>query len=260
MREDRPSQILQLLFTRGYCSVQDIALAVGASLVTIRRDLIEMEASGQIRRTHGGARIADGAAPELAFAIRENRQIEQKRAIAELAYARLSPGTSVFFDAGTTVLQLARRLRMTPVPLLVFTNCLPVAQMLIDAHPVKVTLLGGALRRENASTVGPLAESMLERLWFAQVFLGAGAIAADGQISSTDEAEARLNSAMLSRAEEVVLCADATKFGRRLTYAVGRLAPPIRVISDAGLAADWDERLEALGVTLQRAPGLAGAA
>lgn len=258
MRDDRPSQILHLLFTRGHASVQDIAQAVGASLVTVRRDLIEMEAAGQIARTHGGARIADGPATELAFSFRENHQIDQKRAIAEAAYARLAPGASVFLDAGTTVLQLARRIRLNPLPLLVFTNCLPVAQVLIDVGPVKVTLLGGVLRAENASLVGPMAVAALESLWFSQLFLGAGAIDDAGTISSANDAEARLNQAMLSRADQVHVLADSSKFGHRLTYGVGQLAAPMAVISDAGLAAPWDNRLQKLGAALIRAPGTGG--
>jgi DeoR/GlpR family transcriptional regulator of sugar metabolism len=255
MRDDRPSLILQYLFAHGHSTVQDIADAVGASLVTVRRDLIEMEALGRIARTHGGARIAEGPVRELAFSLRESRQIEQKRAIAEAAYANLTPGASVFLDAGTTVLQLARRIRMAPLPLLVFTNCLPVAQLLIDLAPVKVTLLGGTLRPENASMVGPLAEAALERLWFSHLFLGAGAIGPEGMMSSADEAEARLNQAMLARAEAVTVLADVTKFGARLTYGVAPLAPPMALISDAGLGAEWDDRLQALGVRLIRAAG-----
>jgi DeoR family fructose operon transcriptional repressor len=253
MREDRSTQIRQYLFAHGHSTVQEIASAVGASLATIRRDLMEMEAEGQIARTHGGARIADGAGTELAFAVREKRQIEQKRAIAEAAYALLRPGSAIFLDAGTTVLQLARRIRLDPMPLQVFTNCLPVAQMLIDVRALRVTLLGGTLRSENASMVGPMAEAALDRLWVTQLFLGAGAIAGDGMIASVDEGEARLNACMIARAEEVLLLADSSKFGQWLTYGIGRLAPPMRVLTDASLPHGWDERLAGWGVPLQRA-------
>lgn len=113
------------------------------------------------------------------------------------------------------MLQLARRLRLNPLPLRVFTNCLPVAQVLMGAPEISVTLLGGSLRRENASMVGMLAEAALERLWFDQLFLGVGAIAADGTISSADEQEARINALMLNRTTAAVILTDADKFDRR---------------------------------------------
>jgi DeoR/GlpR family transcriptional regulator of sugar metabolism len=253
VKDDRATVIRQYLFANGHSAVQDIADAVGASLATVRRDLMELEADGAIERTHGGARIAGRVATELAFGLRESHQIAQKRAIADAAYDRLVPGTALFLDAGTTVLQLARRMRLDPMPLTVFTNCLPVAQILMDVAPIKVTLLGGSLRAENASMVGALAEDMLERLWFSQLFLGAGAIAEDGSVTSVDEQEARLNARMMERTDQVLVLADAGKFGQRLTYRVGRLRPPVEIITDSALGAEWTGRLAAFGVPVTRA-------
>jgi DeoR family fructose operon transcriptional repressor len=250
MKLDRATAIRQHLFARGHCSIADIAQAVGASEPTVRRDLLALEAVGQIVRTHGGAQIAESSGVEIAFEVRERINLPLKRAIGEAAYRLLRPDTSVFLDAGTTVLQLARRLRLNPLPLRVFTNCLPVAQVLMGAPQVTVTLLGGTMRRENASMVGMLAEAALERLWFDQLFLGAGAIAEDGSISGMDEQEARLNTLMLSRVRAPVVLTDADKFSHRLTYGVGRLTPGAQVVTDARLTPDWHHRLAELGVAL----------
>ncbi len=81
--------------------------------------------------------------------------------------------------------------------------------------------------------VGPLAEEALERLWFDQLFLGVGAIARGGEISSADEQEARLNGRMLRRTAPPIVLADADKFGVRLTYRVARLAAGMQVVTDA---------------------------
>ena len=249
MKSDRVTSIRRHLFTQGYSSVAEIAEAVGASEPTVRRDLIEMEAQGLVARSHGGARIAEGAG-EVAFETREQINLAAKRAIGEAAFQRLVPDTAVFLDAGTTVLQLARRLRLAPMPLKLFTNCLAVAQLLLPVPAVSVTLLGGTLRPQNASLVGPLAEEALGRLWFDQVFLGAGALSAEGEISSADGQEARLNAQMLGRGARVTVLADAAKFGTRLTWSVGRIGPGMTVISDGALSADWRARLGDWGAEL----------
>ncbi len=132
------------MFAKGFSSVGEIADAVGVSEPTVRRDLMELEATGVIVRSHGGARIAEGSGSEVAFEAREQINLPAKRAIGEAAYQMLRPDTAVFLDAGTTVLQLARRLRLNPMPLRVFTNCLPVAQVLMAVPGVSVTLLGGS--------------------------------------------------------------------------------------------------------------------
>ena len=250
MKLDRITAIRRHLFTKGFSSVGEIAEAVGVSEPTVRRDLMELEATGVIQRTHGGARIAENSGAEVAFEVREQIALVQKRAIGEAAYHMLRPGSAVFLDAGTTVLQLARRLRLNPVPLRVFTNCLAVAQMLMVVPEVQVTLLGGSLRAQNASMVGPLAEDALERLWFDQLFLGAGAVAASGEISSADEQEARLNGRMLTRTAAPVILADGSKFGGRLTYHVARIGAGMRVVTEDGLSADWQGRLAEFGCDL----------
>lgn len=251
MKIDRATAIRTHLFTKGFSSVGEIAGAVGVSEPTIRRDLLELEASGVITRSHGGARIAESAGAEVAFDAREQINLAPKRSIGEAAYQMLVPDSTVFLDAGTTALQLARRLRLNPVRLRVFTNCLAVAQILMPVSDLTVTLLGGLLRPQNASVVGLLAEEALEKLWFDQLFLGVGAIADTGEISSADDQEARLNWRMVARATEVVVLGDADKFGRRLTYRVGQLGLGMRVISDQRLSEGWRKRLFEWGCDLQ---------
>lgn len=132
MKYSRLAVILHYLFEKTSASIHEIAEAVGASLPTVRRDLLTLETEGVIRRTHGGARIADTAGIEAAFEVRKRAYIAAKRAIGFAAYTDLGPDMSVFLESGSTVLQVARRIRMNPLPLSVFTNCLAVAQVLTD--------------------------------------------------------------------------------------------------------------------------------
>jgi DeoR family fructose operon transcriptional repressor len=250
MQAERLTMIRQHLYAHGPATVQTLAEAVAASLATVRRDLRMLEREGVIERVHGGARIADGGVVEAAFAARENRRLEAKRTIAAAAFALLRPHSAVFLDAGTTVLQLARSLSLSPLPLTVFTNGLAVAQELLGVKPVRLVMLGGQIRGENASVVGPQAEAMLDRLSFDQLYLGVSAIGVDGMIHSFDPAEASVNSRMLARAAQCYVLADASKFGLRATYAVAPLRATTAVISDAALSAEWRARLSEGGVEL----------
>lgn len=250
MQTDRLGAIRHHLYTQGASSVQALADASGASMATVRRDLQVLEQQGVINRTHGGARIAHGADAELAFEVREKQNLASKRAIADAAYDMLEPHSSIFLDAGTTVLQLVRRLRMGPMPLTVFTNGLVVAQQLMTVPKLKITMIGGQLRVENASMVGPLAKAALDGLWFDQLFLGASAIGDDHRIYSIDVAEANLNADMQRRAAQTVVLADSSKFGRRATFLVSDLGAPVNLVTDEGLSADRRAALQDRGVTL----------
>ena len=251
MKADRGALIRQYLYATGPASVQAIAGAVGASLATVRRDLQVLETGGVILRDHGGARIAERAGVEVAFERREQLNLSAKRAIAAAAYALIMPDTTIFLDAGTTVHQLARRLRLNPIPLQVVSNCIPIAQELGAVAGVTVTLLGGRFRPENASMVGMLTERALEELWFDTLFLGVGAIADDGCIASLDADEAQANRRMLARTRRKVLMVDASKFGQHLTYRVAALATDMTIITDSTLTPAWRRRLQDLGCGLQ---------
>jgi len=247
VKVDRLDAIRSHLYANGFSTIQALADAIGASLATVRRDLQVLEREGAIDRVHGGARIAEGSSVELAFQERAKRHLSAKRAIATAAYDLLTPRTAIFLDAGTTVLQLARLIRLNPMPLRIFTNGLTVAQEFLNIPNLEVVLLGGQLRSENASLVGPQAEAMLESIWFDQLFLGASAISPDGAIYSVDSAEANLNKCMLTRSAHRFVLADSSKFGTMATYKVAPLSAA-KVITDAGLSAHWRGELVNLGV------------
>ncbi len=246
---ERLDAIRSHLYTNGFSSIQALADAIGASLATIRRDLKVLEREGAIDRTHGGARIAEGSSVEMAFQERAKQHLGAKRAIATAAFQQLRPHTTIFLDAGTTVQQLARLIRINPMPLRIFTNGLAVAQEFLNVPDLDVALIGGQLRSENASLVGPQAEAMLQSLWFDQLFMGVSAIGEDGVIYSVDSAEASLNKCMLERAGQRMILTDSSKFGTMATYRVSTLSR-MQIITDGDLQPNWRTMLADLHVEM----------
>lgn len=251
MLENRLAKIRQHLYANGPTSLQHLSQLTGASAATVRRDLIKLEEEGVVVRTYGGAALADEGVMETAFQARESQHLHAKRAIAEAAYKHLRPGSTVFLDAGTTVLQLARIMRLKPIPLTVITNGLAVAQEMLNLKDTRVTLLGGQLRPENLSSVGPFAERILEECWFDQLFLGASAIRLERGIFTLDASEATLNRKMLEHASLKILLADASKFGQTAPYFVAPIRAVDHVISDVRLKDPWARKLRDAGVHLE---------
>lgn len=248
MQSNRLTRIQHYLYTHGSTDIHALAQAMEISLPTVRRDLQRLEESGVVTRTHGGAMLAESTGTELAFSIREISGLMQKRTIANAAFTFLRPHSAVFLDAGTTVLQLAKRLQVTPLPLTLFTNSLAVAEVLFGVEPVQVFMLGGRLRHENKCVVGPLAEQAIEGLWFDQLYLGGSAVQPDNTVATPDGDEARLNASMLRRSTEHVLLVDGTKFGRHATYRVGALSEMSHIVTDQGLSETWRARLQQMDI------------
>ena len=253
MLDPRQKRIQQFLYTNGASSIQALINHTGSSPATVRRELARLEELGVVQRTHGGAVLTETRGLEAAFSLREHEQLEAKRAIARLAYEHLEPGSSVLMDAGTTVLQLARLIRLTPMRLTVITNGLALAQELAGVPDVEVITVGGRLRADNLSSVGPYAEAALMEFSCDQLFLGATAINREGVMQTLDAAEAAINRSMLERAEERVLLADSSKFGHRAPYRVAGIERVTSVITDSGLKPEWVGHLEQRDIGLERA-------
>lgn len=254
MAQDRSSAIRAFLFEHGQTSVLRLAQVIGTSVATLRRDLTELEQAGSIERLHGAARLANGTLHEVGFRAREAANLAAKRAIALAAFAMIRPDSTLMLDAGTTVLQLARQIRLTGLTVRVFTNSLAVAQELVDLPTVSLCVLGGRVRVENLSITGPLADAMLQGLWFDQLFLGTSAIADDGWITSHDADEARLNAGMMARSAQTMVLADHSKFGQRATFAVQRLTGDERLVTDQPLPAELARYAGEVGLAVTLAP------
>ncbi len=69
--EERRGQIMNLLRHQGRCLVAELARKLSVSEVTIRQDLDALAAEGLLRRTHGGALLAQPLRLERPFQVEE---------------------------------------------------------------------------------------------------------------------------------------------------------------------------------------------
>src|SRR5262245_33550066 len=125
--EERQKRIEEHLQKVEFASLDELAEKVGASVSTVRRDVTVLEASGSVKRTHGGARLLNLRSDEFTFANRDTHNLEAKEAIGRACAGLIRPNQTVIIDAGTTLYHVARHLEaMTPH---IITNSLPVANL-----------------------------------------------------------------------------------------------------------------------------------
>ena len=91
-------------------TVAALAREFGVSGMTVRRDLANLEARSEVRRTHGGAVLAERMILEFDYRERREANRAAKRAIAAAARRLVRPGQTLILDNGTTTLELAARL------------------------------------------------------------------------------------------------------------------------------------------------------
>src|SRR5262249_33936371 len=93
--EERRQRVLDLLSARGFVALAALAREVGVSDSTIRRDLEHWHQQGVVRRTHGGAIYVGDATALPPLEERSASELEEKRAVARAAVARIRDGDTV---------------------------------------------------------------------------------------------------------------------------------------------------------------------
>ena len=106
-QEERQQKIRDRLAAFGQVSVDRITEEFGVSRETIRRDLMEMEQAGKLRRVRGGA--VPVTREDTTYGIRTTQRVAEKRAIAHAAIGLLQSGMTIFMDAGSTSFVMAER-------------------------------------------------------------------------------------------------------------------------------------------------------
>ena len=92
----RHKEILKLLEENGTVSIKALTERLYVSEATVRRDLAELERTGSLRRTHGGAKTILETNKQIPLFIREELDAEAKSSICRSAAALVREGQTVF--------------------------------------------------------------------------------------------------------------------------------------------------------------------
>ena len=247
---ERQAEIARIVGERGRARVSELAGRFGVSAVTIRKDLALLEEAGRVVRTHGGAIAPAGGRRELSSEIRERLQRREKSRIGALAASFIGDGESIILDASTTALYVARELTLHEPwhGLTVITNSIPIASELAGHRGITVLMLGGRVRWEARSVVGPLGDGVLRRVNVQRAFVGAAGFTIEEGLTDAQEEEAQIKRAMVAAAREVYAVVDHTKWGRVASATFCRIDRLRAVITDDGAPPDMLARLRGLGV------------
>lgn len=239
---ERRQHILSLIEDHGRVLVGELSRSLGISQITIRKDLDYLQSKGLVHRTHGGAlRIQSSALFDPTLEEKQKQHSEEKQRIAVAAAKMVEEGQCVMLDSGTTTTAIAHELRKFS-QLTVITNAVNIAAQLASTD-LEVILIGGSLRKNSFSLVGPLAEDVLQEMHADVLFLGVDGFDAELGLTTPNFPESRVNRAMVKAARRVVAVCDSTKFKRR---SLSRIAPPSAihvVITDRNLPAETAESL-----------------
>ena len=251
--EARRDRLRELVQARGFASLGELAESLDVSESTIRRDLEQLEQSGDARRTHGGAFWTGKPDTLRIFETRRDDSWPAKAAIGEAAAAMVEDHDTILLDGGSTTYELARQL--VGRPLQVVTNSLPVAHLLSSSDTIDLVMIGGCVRGRTAVAIGPMADTLLQSINVGKAFLSVAGVNERGYFNS-DMMLVESEKAMLAAADQAIVVADSSKFGKVSLSRLCGLDEVRGVVTDGNIDFEWKSRLEAAGVELVLASGV----
>lgn len=246
LAEERHQRIIDLLSEHHSINIHMLREILAVSEATVRNDLRYLEEQNKLRRTHGGA-ISIARNPEIAYDQRAAVNTIPKQKIGRAASQIIRPGETVFLDAGSTVMELARQMPAS-FEFNVVTAALNTATV-AGIHPnVSVHLVGGMLRSSLQELVGPKAVEGIREIHAHKVFLGVSGVDLLKGLTENHIFSAEIKKAMVESSNEVIVLADSSKMGKVFFAELIPLSSVTTLITDKGIGDDYRSDLEKMGV------------
>jgi DeoR/GlpR family transcriptional regulator of sugar metabolism len=209
---------------------KDMAIELGVSEDSLRRDLRDLAAAGLCQRVYGGALLPSAAVVD--YPARQAVEPQSKRRVAEIAAALIRPGSTVILDGGTTTLAVVHALA-PDLAATVITHS-PTIAAALAAHPtVEIQLLGGRIFKHSVVACGAAAVEAAQAISADAFLLGVTGVHPDAGLTTGDADEAAMKRALARRAADTYVLASADKIGVASRYRVLPLAEVAGIVTDA---------------------------
>jgi len=226
----RQQEILEIAREQSRVTVDELVSRFDVTPQTIRKDLNELCDAKALSRVHGGAVLSSGVA-NVGYEQRRDIATDEKRLIGELCAAEIPNNASLFINIGTTTEAVARALTHHR-DLLVITNNLNVANILIQNSSCEVIIAGGVLRRSDGGVIGEVTADFISQFKVDYAVIGASAIDEDGALLDYDYREVRVAQAILKNARHTYLVADKMKLERTAPVRIAHISQITRFFTD----------------------------
>lgn len=237
-------------------SVDALVELTGASPITIRRDLADLEGQGVIKRFHGGATSVGQRGTRTPYALRSLEDSEQKEAFAAVAASLVEDQESVVLDGGTTVDAIARRLRGRPITVLCMA--LRAAVTLGEHQDTHVIVPGGLVSPDTLVSDCSRSIAALRDMRADVAFLGVAAASSAHGLTTAIWEDAQVKRAIIRSATRRILTATAQKLARTSSFRFADLEDIDDLITTEDIPEPLLDQFREAGVTVHTTKRLAG--
>lgn len=241
---ERRNIILDKLLEQKRVTIKELSELVKVSEATLRTDLTKMEEDGLLKRTHGGAILVEQSDNDTSFSSREQKNREEKSAIATEALSLLTNGQCIMLDASSTALELARLLNEENFRLTVVTSGIKTALELNNHPNITVILLGGIVKKGSYALEGTLGVNILNQIHIDIMFTSANGFSIESGLTDFSMYEVELKKSAVKASNKVVALLDHSKLKKNSIASFASTDEIDVIITDKDMPSDYANQLK----------------
>lgn len=202
---ERHQHILDALADESCLSLAALADRLRVSVMTIRRDVAALSASGALIAVRGGVK-------SIAAVARSRESVAESRSLLRAALSYLRESRVIFLDSGALCRQLAQQIPWT-AEMTAVTNDFLIAGDILNDTPAQLFFIGGELNRCDHSCHKSLALQSLGSLSFELLYLAPMSWSERG-VWHHDEHRQRWYHALTAASRRTILLADSRRYDK----------------------------------------------
>lgn len=246
--EQRQAEILEILNQSGKVEVTKLAAKCGVSLVTMRKDLSELEARGLLKREQGTAFLVEENDMRRRLAVNYAVKCKLARRAADL----VADGETVMIESGSCCILLAEELCRSKKHVTVITNSIFMAEYIGKDKNISLVLLGGDYQADSQAVVGPVARMGAAMFHVHRLFAGTDGYLQGSGFTGDNHLRAELIRSMAENAEQVVMLTESFKFSKQGIVPLFQPQEVDYLVTDSFMPENAEKELELQGVRIMK--------
>lgn len=256
-KAQRFTQITETLRRNGVVTVQELAEQLNVSLMTIRRDLDELQQEGIVERSHGKASLSQSKHTNMFENIEHIYNLtqasgfmsEEKSRIARYAASIIQPDDVIILDNGSTTDRIPDYI---PNDFMLTVACynLNILVKLANRPNTKIIFAGGHFHPSDQMFESTEGLHFLSTIRAHKLFISASGVHSALGMTCAHDFEVSVKQTVLQSSLKKILVADSSKFGILKTAHFANIDVLDMIITDTGLSDEWVEIIRSKGISL----------
>lgn len=253
-KRERINNIIEVLETKGFASIKDLAKLLNVSEMTIRRDLDVIESNNIAKNVdgllvynsdHGVIKVDNEYNLETAVGKYE----KEKSRIGKYAASLVKENEKIIIDTGTTTVHIAKNLPNNKnITVLCYNiNILTEIRRILD---IQILFAGGYYHSNTQLFESPQGIDYIRSIRAHKVFISAAGIHKDLGITCVENYEVATKQAIIKSSLEKILVADSSKFGDINISYFCDLSDIDLIITDNNLSIEWQNYINDCDIKL----------